>query len=362
MNNNILVIGAGKIGETIAFLLHKSGKYNVQLADNNINLLKEANIDGIETVELDVKNLSFLEQLLNKNDYVISALPFFLNINIAKLAAKTKTHYFDLTEDVKVTNQIRDIAKNAEVSFMPQCGLAPGYIGIAAHNLTKEFETLDTVKLRVGALPRFPTNKLKYNLTWSTDGLINEYIHPCNAIVNGEKMTVPALEGYEKFMLEGVEYEAFNTSGGLAYLAEFLEGKVQNLDYKTIRYPGHLDIIKLLFNDFHMKDDPKILKKIFEKSIPISYQDMVLVFISVTGIIKNQFVERVFTRTVFSQDVHKKHFTAIQLTTAGSVCAVMDMHAHNELPQKGFIRQGDVDFKRYKSNAFVKYYDHNIHF
>ncbi len=359
---NILVIGAGKIGETIAYLLKQSGKYNVLLADNNPQLLNNAKNDGIETTELNVQDTNALKQLLEKNEYVISALPYFLNIDVAKTAALTKTHYFDLTEDVNVTNTIREIAATAEVSFMPQCGLAPGFIGIAAHDLTKEFAKLHTVKLRVGALPRFPTNKLKYNLTWSTDGLINEYIHPCNAIVNGEKMTVPALEGYENFILEGVEYEAFNTSGGLAYLAEFLEGRVQNLDYKTIRYKGHLDIIKLLFNDFHLKDDIKLLKQIFERSIPVSYQDMVLVFISVSGEMNGQFIEKIFTRTVFSQDVHKKHFTAIQLTTAGSVCAVVDLHVNKQLPQKGFIRQGDVDFKEYKVNDFVKYYDHNIHF
>ena len=358
---NVLVVGAGKIGETIAYLLKHSGKYNVLLADNNTDLLKNTKENGIDTIQLNVQDTNKLEEVLEKNDYVISALPYFLNIDVATAAAKTNTHYFDLTEDVKVTDKIREIASTANVSFMPQCGLAPGYIGIAAHDLTKEFDTLDTVKLRVGALPRFPTNKLKYNLTWSTDGLINEYIHPCNAIVGGEKMTVPALEGYEKFILEGVEYEAFNTSGGLAYLAEFLEGRTQNLDYKTIRYPGHLEIIKLLFNDFHLRENPKALKEIFERSIPISYQDMVLVFISVSGKINEKFVEKVFTRTVFSQNINDKHFTAIQLTTAGSVCALVDMHANDQLPQKAFIRQGDVDFKKYKVNDFVKYYDHNIH-
>jgi len=111
----------------------------------------------------------------------------------------------------------------------------------------------DTVRLRVGALPQYPANALNYNLTWSTDGVINEYIEPCEAVVEGKLSEVPALAEREEFSLDGVTYEAFNTSGGLGTLCETLAGRVRTLNYKTIRYPGHVAIMKALLNDLGLR-------------------------------------------------------------------------------------------------------------
>src|SRR5205085_10659591 len=144
---------------------------------------------------------------------------------------------------------------------------------------------LRAVNMRVAALPVLPTNALKYNLTWSTDGLINEYCNPCEAIRDGERIETPALEEIEHFSLDGTEYEAFNTSGGLGTLCDTLEGKVENLNYKTVRYPGHRDIVKMLVRDLQLgqADRRHILKEVLEASIPITKQDVVLVFVSVCG-------------------------------------------------------------------------------
>ncbi len=143
---------------------------------------------------------------------------------------------------------------------MPQCGLAPGFIGIVAHDLAKRLDDVREVKMRVGALPEFPTNALKYNLTWSIDGLINEYCQPCEAIRDGRTQWVQPLEGVEHFSLDGTEYEAFNTSGGLGTLCETLAGKVETLDYKSVRYPGHRDLMKFLLDDLRMSTDRDGLK------------------------------------------------------------------------------------------------------
>ena len=135
---------------------------------------------------------------------------------------------------------------------MPQCGLAPGFVSIVAHRLTQSFESLDTVHMRVGALPQFPTNALTYNLTWSTDGLINEYCNPCEAIHDGQRMNVLPLEGVEHFSLDGVRYEAFNTSGGLGTLCDTLDNQVRELNYKTIRYQGHRDYMAFLISELRL--------------------------------------------------------------------------------------------------------------
>jgi saccharopine dehydrogenase-like NADP-dependent oxidoreductase len=115
--------------------------------------------------------------------------------------------------------------------------------------LAKKFDSLQNLHLRVGALPTYPSNQLKYNLTWSTDGLINEYCNPCEAIVEGQLVQVPPLEELDNFSLDGVDYEAFNTSGGLGTLCDTLAGKVCNLHYRSVRYPGHRDIMKMLLQD-----------------------------------------------------------------------------------------------------------------
>lgn len=353
----VIIIGAGKIGETAAFLLQQSGEYQVTLADSNDALLQQNHLANVRKIKVDVNNATELEAALQPEDIVLSACPFYLNVKIASAAAKAQTHYFDLTEDVATTNAIRDIAQTANVSFMPQCGLAPGFISIAAYDIAKQFDSLDSVKLRVGALPQFPTNSLMYNLTWSTDGLINEYCNPCDAIYEGERKEVMPLEGYERFALDGVEYEAFNTSGGLSALAEILDGKVYNLDYKTVRYPGHCQLMKILLNELKLNKKRDVLKEIMEDSIPFTPQDVVLVFVSVSGMVNGRSVQRSFSRKIYNQQLEGRDFTAIQLTTAGAACAVIDLHAKGKLPAKGFVRQEDVLFSDLTANRFAQYYN-----
>src|SRR5687767_8148224 len=216
---------------------------------------------------------------------VLSALNFSLNPGVARAALDAGLSYFDLTEDVATTKMVRAVAHQAKSGqiFMPQCGLAPGFVSIVANHLTAEFDKLDKVELRVGALPQFPTNEMKYNLTWSTDGLINEYGNPCDAIHDGKMIEVLPLEGLEHFSLDGVDYEAFNTSGGVGTLAETLNGKVRTLNYKTIRYRGHRDLMTFLMNELRLNDDRVVLKTILEKAVPVTIQDVVLIFCTISG-------------------------------------------------------------------------------
>src|SRR5262249_27509451 len=156
-----------------------------------------------KTATVDTERPAPLVAALRGHDAVINALPYHLATLAATQAREAGCHYFDLTEDVAATREIKRLAEGAHTAFMPQCGLAPGFIGIVAHHLASQFETLAEVKMRVGALPAFPTNSLKYNLTWSVDGLINEYCHPCEAIRDGHRIEVLPLEGLEHFSLDG---------------------------------------------------------------------------------------------------------------------------------------------------------------
>src|SRR5204862_5633778 len=195
---------------------------------------------------------------------VISACPYYLTPAIAQASVAAGAHYFDLTEDVESTRRVKALAAGAATALMPQCGLAPGFISVLAYAMTRKFESLRDVQMRVGALPVYPTNALKYNLTWSTDGLINEYCNPCESIRDSHRGETPALEELEAFSLDGIAHEAFNTSGGLGTLCDTLEGKVENLNYTTVRYPGHRDIVKMLVRDLRLGMRRDIMKDVLE--------------------------------------------------------------------------------------------------
>ncbi|KQW00641.1 saccharopine dehydrogenase family protein [Rhizobacter sp. Root1221] len=352
----VALLGAGHIGQTIARLLSESGDYEVTVVDQSAHAL--ARLDGarVRTQVADTSDARALLAAVRGHDTLVNALPYHLATLAATQAREAGCHYFDLTEDVAATRAIQHLADGAATAFMPQCGLAPGFVGIVAHHLTQSFDTVHDVKMRVGALPAFPTNALKYNLTWSVDGLINEYCHPCEAIRDGETLEMLPLEGLEHFSLDGVEYEAFNTSGGLGTLCATLAGRVRTLDYKSVRYPGHRDLVKMLLEELQLKDDPETLKRILRKAVPSTMQDVVLVFVTVSGLRQGTLVQEVFARKVFADRIDARPLSAIQITTAAGLCAVLDLFREGALPQRGFIRQEQVALPAFLANRFGQAY------
>jgi len=350
---DVVVIGAGKIGATVAGLLASTGDYQVTLADRSPEVLGRLDQDErIRIAAADVEDSSKLVDLLNGQFAVLNAAPFHLTTVIAEAARAARTHYLDLTEDVASMRRVRDLAADASTAFIPQCGLAPGFVSIVAFDMAKRFEVLDSVKLRVGALPQYPSNALNYNLTWSTDGVINEYCEPCEAIVNGVRREVPPLEEREEFSLNGITYEAFNTSGGLGTLCDTLEGKVRTLNYRTIRYPGHAAIMRALLNDLRLRDRRHVLKDILEHAVPTILQDVVIIFVTVSGRNKGQLVQETYANKLYSRDVDGRTLSAIQITTAAAICPVLDLLVSGQLPQSGFIRQEDIPLKVFLENRF----------
>ena len=352
----ITLLGAGHIGQTIARLLGDSGDYEVTVVDRSPEALAQLAGLPAKTRVVDTADAQSLRATLRGQQAVINALPYHLATLAATAARESGCHYFDLTEDVAATRAIKALAEGANTAFMPQCGLAPGFIGIVAHHLAQSFDTLQEVKMRVGALPAFPTNALKYNLTWSVDGLINEYCHPCEAIRGGKNIEVLALEGLEHFSLDGTEYEAFNTSGGLGTLCETLAGRVQTLDYKSVRYPGHQALMKMLLEELQLNQDTETLKAIMRKSIPSTMQDVVLVFVTVSGMRGGSLVQEVFARKIFADRSEANPLSAIQITTAAGICAAVDLFRDGQLPQRGFIRQEQVALPAFLANRFGSAY------
>ena len=258
-------------------------------------------------------------------DAVISSLPFYCNPGVAKVARDAGMHYFDLTEDVEVTRAVRATAEGAATAFVPQCGLAPGFISIAANELITHFDELRSIRMRVGALPQHPNNVLKYSLTWSTEGLINEYGNPCFAIADRRLVEAAPLEGLEEIEIDGTLYEAFNTSGGLGSLGETYGERCEQMNYKTIRYPGHCEQMRLLMNDLKLNHDRATLKRILENAVPQTLQDVVIVYVAVSGRQDGELREENYVNKIYPQEILGRLWSAIQVTTAAGITAVVDL-------------------------------------
>lgn len=333
----IAVLGAGQIGAVIAGMLADQG-HEVTLADASPAQLAHAGGSRFATATVDAGDLEALRVFLQERDIVVSACPYFLNKGIARVAVETGTHYFDLTEDVATTAYIKEIGAEADVALVPQCGLAPGFICILGADMASRFDTVKTIKMRVGALPLYPTNALRYNVTWSVDGLINEYCNPCEIVFDGKTTLAPALEGIESVMIDGVAYEAFNTSGGLGTLTETLAGKVREMSYKTLRYPGHAEIMKLLLRDLELAEDKETMRRILSHSAPFTRKDVVIVFVTGIGEKAGRLEEDSIVLRYDGSDA----LGAIQLTTAAGCVAMVELFLAGKLPAKGFVRQEDA--------------------
>ena len=356
--NELVILGAGKIGRMVCHFMSNCGSYKVRIGDASqaaIDHIKQE-FDGVDGQVVDFADGGSVDAILKGAWAVISCAPFHCNPLIAARAKAHGVHYFDLTEDVEVTAQVKQLAEGSATLFAPQCGLAPGFITVTANHLMQSMTEVTDLRLRVGALPRFPSNRLKYNLTWSTAGLINEYCNPCESVENGELTSVPPMEQLEHITIDGVEYEAFNTSGGLGSLAETLDGKVRNLRYLTARYPGHRDIMRMLLTDLGLRDRRDLMRDVMETAVAATRQDTVLIFITASGTRGDTREEMSSIFKVAAQEVDGETWSAIQLTTSSGICAALDLVRNGRLPRSGFLRQETIPLDAMLENRFGKVY------
>jgi saccharopine dehydrogenase-like NADP-dependent oxidoreductase len=351
----IVIFGLGGVGSLLAVMLKNIGM-QVTAVDKipNPSLPK-----GIKYITADVSNTQQLDAAIKGHDAVVCCLPFFLTLTIAKAAHRAGVHYFDPTEDVKTTNAIRKLALRAKTVMIPQCGLAPGIIGIIGAHLVAQFDKkkpLRFIKLRVGALPRHPTGQLGYATNWSVDGLIHEYIAQCDVILGGKRQKIAALRNQEIIRIDGIEYEAFMTSGGLGTMTETYDGKVETLNYKSIRYPGHLDGMKLLLEDLRFRDSPEELVKRIRDNLPPDDEDHVLLHASVQGEINCKLQTKTLAANLNPRSIAGKNRTAILWTTAASIAAIIELVSRGKLPQRGFVKQESIPLADFLKTTYGKMY------
>jgi saccharopine dehydrogenase-like NADP-dependent oxidoreductase len=342
------IVGAGKVGATIATLLETCPFCTgVVLADTRRNV----DLEGLEKARfkrVDVAKRAQFDAFVQGVDAVASAAPYYLNKAIAEACAAAGVSYFDLTEDVETTAHVRRLAaKTRKATFMPQCGLAPGAINIVGGSLASSLREVRQCEMRVGALPLNASNQMKYYLSWSTAGLINEYCQVGEALFGGRAVTTMPLDGYERITVDGVEYEAFNTSGGVATMCETFAGKVQELNYKTLRYPGHRDLMKFLLHDLNLAPRQELVTQIFDQEVPLTESDVVVFYVSAVGTDEaGRLKQRSFIKKLLGDTVLGRKLNAIQLTTAAGIVGVLELFAQGKLGP-GFVKQESVPLEAF---------------
>ena len=337
------IIGAGKVGATIGLLLADSAFCTEVLfgdvrEPDALAVLRKAGFRA-----LDASDPAKLRAFVGDCQAVLSASPYFLNKAIAEACAAARVAYFDLTEDVETTQHVRALAtRDAGTTFMPQCGLAPGAINVIGGAVARQFAEVRSLEMRVGALPLSASNQMKYYLSWSTAGLINEYCQPGEVLYAGKPATCLPLDGLERLTIDGTEYEAFNTSGGVATMCETFAGKVRELSYKTLRYPGHRDLMKFLLVDLQLSQRRELLTQIFDQEVPLTFDDVVIVYVNAVGRDPDhRLVQHSYIKKIYSAEILGRRLSAIQLSTAAGAVAMLELFAHRRLAP-GFVSQESV--------------------
>jgi len=196
--------------------------------------------------------------------------------------------------------------------------------------------------LRVGALPRHPTGLLSYAFNWSPEGVVNEYLNDCEVIENGKHKWVSPLEWLEKLVIDGIQLEAFTTSGGLGTMCETYLGRVENLDYKSIRYPGHAQLMNFFFHELLLRDDRQRAGEILVHAKPPVSDDVVYVHASAEGWQQGRLAREEFVESYYPKVIAGRQWRAISWTTAASACAVIELVSNGTLPDQGFLKQEQI--------------------
>lgn len=371
MNKTIFIAGSGGIGEAAALLLREWCEFELTLIlgdISDVNLAKarafvtegSARTTPVETVVMPADGISDeMKAAFQRSDVLLDCSPGGQAPRMARYAVDFKMHYANLTEYVAETDAIIEIAKNAETGFVLQTGLAPGFINVLAMKLYGEFvqnhqsESVERVAMKVGALTAHAHAPHFYGFTWSPIGVATEYVKNSRVIRDYKITERPALSDREKIIIGARTYEADLTSGGAADLPEYFEGKARQLDYKTLRYPGHYDWVESVEKKLPKDGElPANLEKVMLERIPSVEDDLVLVHASVDGF-DSKGRRRMIEKAYFVEPLklNDKHIRAIQTTTAAPLCESAMILLGGK--HKGITLQSSIDPTGFLGGTFV---------
>jgi len=372
MSHKILIAGAGGIGQATGLILADKKDFNCEIfiGDRFESAAKNAENFILEGTEGKCKVTPFIipeegenqgfTDILQQADIILDCLPGSQAPRLAKLARTYNLHYANLTEYVNETNQVKAIADGADTGFILQTGLAPGFINVLAMKLFNQFkadynvEKVDKIKMKVGALSDHALSPHFYAFTWSPVGVATEYVKDAEIVREGKKINVSSLSDVQKLIIDGQAYEENFTSGGAADLPDALSGKVRELDYQTLRHPGHYQWAKgIIDNTPAGADTIQHLQDTMMDIIPSLEDDMVIVYASVIGKDDKGVLRSLEASYKIKPSlVGTKKLRAIQTTTAAPLCEAANMLLTSNL--KGVVFQSEIDPIQFIEGTFVK--------
>lgn len=370
-HHTIIIAGAGGIAEAVALILAEWSQVPATIYIGNRTLSKAQKlVEWIETgitKSCTIKSFHLSEEeltremkeIFNQGEIILDCLPGTQAPKMAHYAKDYNMHYANLTEYIAETQQIIKLAKTATTGFVLQSGLAPGYIDVLANHLFTEFcndykvKNVDKLEFKVGALTKNAVAPHYYGFTWSPVGVATEYIKEAEVIRDFKKTKLPSLSERATIIIDGITYEEDLTSGGAANLPDALEGKVNSLDYKTLRHSGHYTWIQEQIKNLGAIDKPvEALQQIMEKQIPHVEDDQIILYAAVQGKDANGTLRRrEISKQISPQKVGKHQLRAIQTTTA--VPLIQSAQLLLESTHKGVVLQSEIDPKSFLNGNFV---------
>lgn len=354
----ILVLGAGRMGHGAVFDLVRNSAdvVSVTVADRDLKkaelVSEKTDPSKVAPHHVDTANVSDAADLMRSHDAVISCVNYWYNVELTRAAIETETHFCDLGGNNRIVDgqlALDSEARNAGVSVIPDCGLAPGMVSILAAQGAKRFDSVDEIRIRVGGLPQDPTPPLDYQLIFSVEGLINEYIEPARVIRDGKIEEVPSMTELESLSFDGFPpLEAFQTSGGTSTLPETFLGRVRELDYKTIRYAGHCAKFKTMIDLGLCSSEPididgasikprRVLADLLTAKLPADGPDYVLVRVEFSG--KKDGVARNLRFDIVDRMDETEGLSSMMRTTAFPASIIAQMMVRGEVSTRGAVPQ-----------------------
>ncbi len=354
----IILIGAGMMGQAIAhYIASHDDVDEIIVADRELSraerIAQRLRDTRIVPRRLDVSAPGAVREAMQGSDVAISAVPYFFNLNLARAAVESGVSFCDLGGNNRIVAgelALDEQAREAGVTIIPDCGLAPGLVNILAAAAVEDLDTAESVSIRVGGLPQHPRPPLGYQIVFSPHGLINEYMEPSTVLRDGEIVTVPSLTEPEEISFPSPydRLEAFHTSGGSSTLPQTLHGRVRNLDYKTIRYPGHLEKIRAMADLGFFDNEPQqidgvdvvprlLAVHLLRERLSFDEPDVILLRVSARGTSAGTPIE-IRYEMIDNYD-ESTGLSAMMRTTGFPIAQIALMIARGEITARGAIPQ-----------------------
>lgn len=368
--HSVVIAGAGGMGRATGLLLRELGDFEVDLwlGDSSEPQVRAATAwiregssrEGrVEGLLLPAEGTSEqFEAVLAQADLLLDCLPGSEAPRMARLARRHGLHYANLTEHVRETEEVCEIAEGAEQGFLLQAGLAPGFVDVLAHGLYQRFcrenggEQVESITMRVGALTTTAHSPHYYGFTWSSIGVATEYVEPATVLRDFQRTTRPSLSDRALIVIDGVVYEEALTSGGAADLPVALAGRVRNLDYKTLRYPGHYAWVLELLEHAPHHERAAYLQRRMEEAVPFVEDDLVVIYSAVHGRTSAGALKRLEKSFLIRPcRVGARTLKAIQATTAAGLAESARLLLTDGCT--GVCLQSQIDPARFMAGPFV---------